>query len=255
MTTEETKTGKVWTSWATFIRDHTRFMVELPGYLAAYLWPGRSLDPITLESVMLTVNSVNTCPYCTGLHGQLARMAGAEPDAQAPAVKYATTFAHEAGRGADERAAFESLSKELGPRKASSVRSLCWALLWGKTTGNSINSTRSKLLSLDLMSLTALEALRPPLRITVAPAHCSTSAVAAIGARVRVLRPPLPRDRRAQRAAHQGASRPAVGVDPRWRHAVRAPDDAHPPDGARQRRRPRRLRRLTRQTRRPPQQN
>ena len=136
MTTEETKTGKVWTSWATFIRDHTRFMVELPGYLAAYLWPGRSLDPITLESVMLTVNSVNTCPYCTGLHGQLARMAGAEPDAQAPAVKYATTFAHEAGRGADERAAFESLSKELGDRKASSVRSLCWALLWGKTTGS-----------------------------------------------------------------------------------------------------------------------
>ena len=194
MTTDETKTGKVWTSWATFLRDHTRFMVELPGYLAAYLWPGRSLDPITLESVMLTVNSVNTCPYCTGLHGQLARMAGAEPDAQAPAVKYATTFAHEAGRGADERAAFESLSKELGDRKASSVRSLCWALLWGKTTGsrttgaeafalklrrslsppslgNSINSTRSKLLSLDLMSLTALEALRPPLRSTAAPAH------------------------------------------------------------------------------------
>ena len=194
MTTDETKTGKVWTSWATFLRDHTRFMVELPGYLAAYLWPGRSLDPITLESVMLTVNSVNTCPYCTGLHGQLARMAGAEPDAQAPAVKYATTFAHEAGRGADERAAFESLSKELGPQKASSVRSLCWALLWGKTTGsrttgaeafalklrrslsppslgNSINSTRSKLLSLDLMSLTALEALRPPLRSTAAPAH------------------------------------------------------------------------------------
>ena len=143
MTTDETKTGKVWTSWATFFRDHTRFMVELPGYLAAYLWPGRSLDPIMLESVMLTVNSVNTCPYCTGLHGQLARMAGAEPDAQAPAVKYAATFAHEAGRGADERAAFESLSKELGERKASSVRSLCWALLWGKTTGSQTNGAEA----------------------------------------------------------------------------------------------------------------
>ena len=73
MTTDETKTGKVWTSWATFLRDHTRFMVELPGYLAAYLWPGRSLDPITLESVMLTVNSVNNCPFCEGLHGERGR--------------------------------------------------------------------------------------------------------------------------------------------------------------------------------------
>ena len=25
---------------------------------------------------MLTVNSYNTCPYCTGLHGELARMSG-----------------------------------------------------------------------------------------------------------------------------------------------------------------------------------
>lgn len=27
---------------------------------------------------MLTVNSAKQCPYCTGLHGELARMAGVE---------------------------------------------------------------------------------------------------------------------------------------------------------------------------------
>lgn len=157
--TDDIKTGKIWSTWPIFFREHTRFMLELPSYLGAYIAPGRALDPATVESVMVTCNSVNTCPYCTGLHGQLARMAGAEPDAQAPAIKYAATFAHESGRGADERAAFEALSKELGPGKAASVRSLCWALLWGKTTGNTINATRGKLLSFDFVSLTALEML------------------------------------------------------------------------------------------------
>ena len=59
---------------STFSRDHIRFMSELLHYLGAYAGP-RALAPSTIESVMVTMNSVNTCPYCSGLHDELARMA------------------------------------------------------------------------------------------------------------------------------------------------------------------------------------
>ena len=36
----------------------------------------RALEPRLNEAIMNTMNSVNTCPYCTGLHGELGRMAG-----------------------------------------------------------------------------------------------------------------------------------------------------------------------------------
>ena len=61
---------------STFSRDHIRFMSELLHYLGAYVGP-RALAPPTIESVMVTMNSVNTCPYCSGLHDELARMAQA----------------------------------------------------------------------------------------------------------------------------------------------------------------------------------
>ena len=92
------KTGKLF-SWGTLIRDHTRFLAMLPGYLAVYTMPGWRLPPKVIESVMVTMNTVNACPYCDGLHGQLARMAGVDDvDATLPAVVYATTFANESGR-------------------------------------------------------------------------------------------------------------------------------------------------------------
>lgn len=67
---EQYKTGKTWTT-ASFTRDHVRFMKETPSYLGAYINPFSRLDPKTIESVMVTMNSINTCPYCTGLHGQV----------------------------------------------------------------------------------------------------------------------------------------------------------------------------------------
>ena len=92
------KTGKLF-SWGTLIRDHTRFLAMLPGYLAVYTMPGWRLPPKVIESVMVTMNTVNACPYCDGLHGQLARMAGVDDvDATLPAVVYATTFDNESGR-------------------------------------------------------------------------------------------------------------------------------------------------------------
>ena len=97
---------------------------------------------------MVTVNSINTCPYCTGLHGQLARMANTVVDKKAPEVSFATTFALEGGRGSKVTAAFDKLCGSVGKGKALSVRALCWALLWGKTTGNSINSVRGSVYAL-----------------------------------------------------------------------------------------------------------
>merc|ERR1711865_215046 len=41
--------------------------------------------------------------------------------------------------------------------KAFSVRALCWALLWGKTTGNTINSVRGKFASLKLWKISPFE--------------------------------------------------------------------------------------------------
>jgi AhpD family alkylhydroperoxidase len=154
---DQAKTGKLWVT-STFTRDHVRFLVELPHYLGAYLGP-RALNPKTIESVMMTVNSINTCPYCTGLHGQLFRMADATVVKSSPEVAFATTFAEEAGRGAKVRAAFDKLAGEVGKGKALSVRALCWALLWGKTTGNSINNVRNKLFSLRLWKITPFDLL------------------------------------------------------------------------------------------------
>ena len=81
---------------STFTRDHVRFMGELVHYLGAYAGP-RALAPTTIESIMVTMNTVNTCPYCSGLHDELARMAQASVDKKSAEVVYATTFAEEAG--------------------------------------------------------------------------------------------------------------------------------------------------------------
>lgn len=153
------KTGKIFTA-KTFSRDHTRFAAMLPGYLGAYIGPGRALAPAVIEAVMVTMNSYNTCPYCTGLHGQLARMAGAdEIDETSHHVIYATKFAQEAGRGEEVQTAFSVLEEKIGSAKAASVKYLCWALLWGKTTGNSINNARSKVLGCKLTSISPLDLL------------------------------------------------------------------------------------------------
>jgi AhpD family alkylhydroperoxidase len=159
MATEETllKTGKIWT-WKTLLRDHTQFTTMLPGYLGSYISPFNSLPPKSIESIMLTMNSYNTCPYCTGLHGQLARMAGIDgPDENDPAVAFAKTFAIEAGRGADVDASYSKLIETIGEEKAKNVSCLCWALLWGKTTGNTINHTRDIILKLELKKVKSVD--------------------------------------------------------------------------------------------------
>lgn len=149
------QTGKIW-SLNTFSRDHARLALELPSYLGSYIGPNR-LDAKTIEEVMLTVNSVNTCPFCTGLHGELARMANAAVKSETPATKYAYTFAEESGRGPKVDDAFTTLTAAIGSSKARYVRALCWALNWGKTTGNTIKLTTEKLKRLQLTQLSSTE--------------------------------------------------------------------------------------------------
>ena len=147
-------TGKLWTL-KTFLRDHVTFAGQIPNYLGAYVSPGRAIAADVNEAVMCTMNSVNTCPYCTGLHGQLARMASA-PDpstSSAAEVVFARVFAEEAGRGEKLEKADTALVSAVGAGKAASTRALCWFLLWGKTTGNTINDVRSKLLAPKLPNL------------------------------------------------------------------------------------------------------
>ena len=151
-------TKKVWTA-AGCLADHKQVLANIPRIFGAYVGPN-AIEPDLNESVMVTVNSVNSCPYCEGLHGQLARMAGVEaPEAllqsdsadacravvDHPAITYARTFAETNGRGQKEASAFETLASEDSRARAVSVRALCWFLLWGSLGGNTINALISRL--------------------------------------------------------------------------------------------------------------
>ena len=59
--------------------------------------------------------------------------------------------------GSDVDAALGKLVTEMGLKQAGSIQCLCWALLWGKTTGNSINHARNKIRKMQLTSITSLD--------------------------------------------------------------------------------------------------
>lgn len=149
---------KMW-SPAGFLADHREVLSRLPRIALAYVGP-HAVTPRINESVMVTVNSVNACPYCEGLHGQLARMAGVEEPGRLmkagserecrqlvddPAISFARVFAEHDGRGdAVERAAGE-LASATSEAHARSVRALCWFLLWGSLGGNTLNGFFARL--------------------------------------------------------------------------------------------------------------
>ena len=148
---------KMWTFGGLFA-DHRQVFLNLPRILGAYVGPN-AIEPSLNESVMVTVNSENSCPFCEGLHGELARMAGVESvDAlmkaeslqacqklsDQAAISYARIFAEQNGRGDREEAAFQSLVAAEGAGRASSIRALCWFLLWGSIGGNTINGFLSR---------------------------------------------------------------------------------------------------------------
>jgi len=151
-------TKKTWTLGGC-LADHRDVFSNLPRIAGAYIGPN-AVDPHLNESVMVTVNSVNSCPYCEGLHGELARMAGVEnPDGlmkaksedecrsfvDDPAISFARIFAENNGRGAAVETALDSLSNATRPAYATSVQALCWFLLWGSIGGNTLNAFFSRL--------------------------------------------------------------------------------------------------------------
>ena len=149
---------KMWSA-SGCLADHRAVVLHLPWILDAYVGPN-SIDPALNEAVMVTVNSENSCPYCEGLHGQLARMAGVEDPVALmsagsvdecrrivddPAITYARTFAEANGRGLREEQAFAGLVEAAGSGRARSIRALCWFLAWGSLGGNTINAFLARL--------------------------------------------------------------------------------------------------------------
>ena len=127
------------------------------------------------QAIMVAVNSVNQCPYCDGLHGELARLVGLgdaavelrgckdAPSAAAamksvtlpsvvPAVTYARIAGEADGKGAKEAAAYAALVDAEGASRAASIKALCFFLMWGSMTGNTINATKKRLIGLSPMS-------------------------------------------------------------------------------------------------------
>ena len=149
---------KMWTANGC-LADHRQVLLNLPNILGAYV--GRNaIEPSLNESVMVTVNSENSCPFCEGLHGELARMAGVEDVStlmQAESLKacqqvsdetaitYARLFAEGNGRGVRVEAAYGALASEEGTGRANSVQALCWFLLWGSLGGNTLNGFLARL--------------------------------------------------------------------------------------------------------------
>ena len=151
-------TKKTWTLGGC-LADHRNVFLNLPRIAGAYAGPN-AVDPHLNESVMVTVNSVNSCPFCEGLHGELARMAGVEDPSglmnagsvdecrtfvDDPAISFARTFAEHNGRGPAVDQALDALSNQTRPGFAASVQALCWFLLWGSIGGNTINAFFARL--------------------------------------------------------------------------------------------------------------
>lgn len=144
---------KIW-DVDSFLVDHRTVLFQLPNVLLAYVGPN-SINPQLNEAIMVAMNSVNQCSYCSGLHGELARIAGVEDvdalmaastDTESrkvvdeQAISYARVFAECNGRGEKEATAFSAISKQYGEGEANSIRALCWFLQWGSVGGNTLNA-------------------------------------------------------------------------------------------------------------------
>ena len=149
---------KMWTM-SGCLADHKAVFSNILRIAGAYIGP-HAVDPKINESVMVTVNSVNNCPYCEGLHGELARMAGVDDPNRLmkatsesecrqlvndPAISFARIFAEENGRGDKTKEALDQLCSATRPKYAASVQALCWFLLWGSIGGNTINAFFARL--------------------------------------------------------------------------------------------------------------
>ena len=127
--------AKEWKTFGECLRDHAIFLGQLPYIMYAYV---SMFDAKTVESIMLTVNSVNRCSYCTGLHGELARLSGLSDKnlEDTPAVCFSRNFAKTDGKD------IPKLLKDAKVKDGdqSRVVALSYFLYWGSYGGNTINS-------------------------------------------------------------------------------------------------------------------
>eukprot|EP00617_Octactis_speculum_P004895 CAMPEP_0185788182 /NCGR_PEP_ID=MMETSP1174-20130828/144704_1 /TAXON_ID=35687 /ORGANISM="Dictyocha speculum, Strain CCMP1381" /LENGTH=204 /DNA_ID=CAMNT_0028481739 /DNA_START=171 /DNA_END=782 /DNA_ORIENTATION=+ len=130
-------------------------MAHIPRILSAYVGPF-AIAPKLNEQIMLAVNSKNACPWCTGLHGELGRLAGLgdqvekinsaaslgdiQKASDEAAVVFARIFAENDGRGDAVAVALTDLKVTIGANKALSVNALCWFLHWGSICGNTLGA-------------------------------------------------------------------------------------------------------------------
>ena len=135
MYTGDSTMAKEWKTFGECLRDHAIFLGQLPYIMYAYV---SMFDAKTVESIMLTVNSVNRCSYCTGLHGELARLSGLSDKnlEDTPAVCFSRNFAKTDGKD------IPKLLKDAKVKDGdqSRVVALSYFLYWGSYGGNTINS-------------------------------------------------------------------------------------------------------------------
>ena len=141
---------KIWT-WQGSFQDHIRFLIHLPFFFIGSI----TLPPKAVESIHLSVNSVNRCPFCTGLHCEIGRIAGlenvsvinecamlssSERDEYGIFAQYGMAFGKNHGRGPEVEALFQQISSSKGTIAAKSTQGLAFFLLWGSLSGNTLIS-------------------------------------------------------------------------------------------------------------------
>jgi len=149
---------KIWT-FSGMLYDHKKLFNMIPDLLGAYVGEN-SIGPQVTESIMLTLNSVNKCFYCDGLHGELARLSGlngyqilrvAKSEQEClnvmdhPAVSFARFFALNDGFGKAFDIEYTNLIKSEGESKSKSILALCLFLHWRSLGGNTINALINRL--------------------------------------------------------------------------------------------------------------
>jgi len=142
---------KIWT-WQGSLQDHVRFLVHLPFFFVAPLL----MPPKAVETIHLSVNSINKCPFCTGLHCEIGRMAGLkdvtavnecgklvsqeENNEFGIFSQYGSAFGKYNGRGEVVDELYQMIANEKGVMIARSVQGLAYFLTWGSMSGNTLVS-------------------------------------------------------------------------------------------------------------------
>jgi len=141
------KYDKMWT-WQSALVDHVRILQHLHYFfISSFVLTGEQA-----ETTALSVNSANKCPYCKGLHGELARINGvADPkkvdetgqsnnEELQMFAKYGATFGRNNGLGDEVKKAYDELASKHGESAANAAEGVSYTILWGSLTGNTINS-------------------------------------------------------------------------------------------------------------------